>query len=113
MEKDSLPAWHSYVFAGTHGHVVALHQSSGEQVWKTSLPSTGYDVVAMLVENQRLLCASAGRVFALDPSTGEILWTNELPGMGMGHVFLTTASSNQSEKVLSILAAATSHQAAT
>jgi outer membrane protein assembly factor BamB len=100
------------LFLGTHGHVAALQKSTGNLVWKTSLPSTGYSVVALIVEDGRLFCASGGRAFALDPLTGEILWTNDLPGLGSGFVFATTAASSGTEKVMSLLAAAAQAQAA-
>ena len=51
------------LFLGTHGHVAALQKSTGNLVWKTSLPSTGYSVVALIVEDGRLFCASGGRAF--------------------------------------------------
>ena len=95
-KKDSKNVdWGSvYLFAGTHGHVVALDKRTGGTVWDTSLPSTGYDVVAIVVEDEQLLCASGGRVFCLDPLDGRILWTNPLKGLGTGLVYLTTAQSS-------------------
>jgi len=80
----------NFLFTGTHGHVIAIDQSDGSTVWKTSLPKTGWDVVVMLVENGRLLCGTGGRVFALDPIDGRILWENGLPGLGQGVVGLCT-----------------------
>jgi len=82
------------VFVGTHGHVVALRRRDGETLWTTSLPSTGYSVVSILVEEDQLVCASGGRVFGLDPFTGEIRWDNGLPGMGTGQVYLATRRSS-------------------
>ena len=79
-----------YLFLGTHGHVIALDKRSGETVWTTSLPKTGYQIVVMLVEDGQILCASAGRAFALDPTSGRILWDNSLPKMGQGIVVLCT-----------------------
>ena len=79
-----------FLFAGTHGHVIAVDKVDGETIWETSLPKTGYGVVVLLVEDDRLLCASAGRLFALDPVNGQILWSNDLPGKGLGIVAITT-----------------------
>ena len=78
----------NYVFLGTHGHVIALDKRDGTLVWETSLPRTGYQVVVMLVEDGKLLCATAGRAFALDPLDGSILWENNLTGRGQGIVAL-------------------------
>lgn len=102
----SLPAWSDYLFLGTHGHVAALRKADGERVWTTSLPGTGYSVVAILIEDDKLFCASGGRAFALDPADGRILWKNDLPGLGHGLVYLTTAQSNDTEALMALLAQA-------
>ncbi len=81
------------LFAGTHGHVIAMDKATGRTLWATSLPRTGYSVVSIVLEDGLLLCASGGRVFALDPTDGWIKWTNDLPGMGTGLVYLSTAQS--------------------
>ncbi len=106
MPDASIPAWNSWVFAGLHGHVVALEQATGAEVWRTSLPSTGYNVSAIVVESGRLLCASGGHVFALDPTDGKIHWHNSMKGLGNGVVYLTTANSNSTEAMFSVLAQA-------
>ncbi len=85
-----MPAQDDLLFLGTHGHVVAVEKATGREVWKTSLPKTGYSVVSILVEDGLLLCASHGRAFGLDVETGEIRWTNHLRGLGHGHVYLST-----------------------
>jgi hypothetical protein len=36
---------------GTHGHVRTLHENGGQEVWSTSLPKTGCDVVTLLYED--------------------------------------------------------------
>jgi glucose dehydrogenase len=108
----SAPVWHDYLFAGTHGHVVALDKAAGTEVWRTSLPSTGFSVVAIVIEDGRLFCASGGHTFALDPTSGEILWRNDMPSLGNGVVFLATARSNASEALLAVLAQASNDQAA-
>jgi outer membrane protein assembly factor BamB len=78
------------LFVGTHGHVVAIEQKSGAEVWRTSLPKTGYSVVTLLFEEGRLLAASGGHCFALDPATGQIAWHNPLSGLGNGVACLAT-----------------------
>ena len=39
------------LFAGTHGHVVAIDKRSGATVWKTQLPKSSYQVVSLLYED--------------------------------------------------------------
>jgi len=78
------------LFVGTHGHVVAVHKFTGKDVWRKSLPGTGWSVVALLIEDGVLYAASQGHVFALDPLTGEIFWENSMPGLGNGHACLAT-----------------------
>lgn len=99
------PRWHSYLFCGTHGHVVALDKRDGGTVWTASLPRSGYDVVAIVPEDDTLFCASGGRVYALAPETGEILWTNDLEGMGWDLVYLATARSSAREALLALIKA--------
>jgi len=91
------------LFAGTHGHVVAVDKATGETKWQQSLPGTGYAVVSIVYEDGKLFVASGGRVFALDPEDGKLLWENPMKGMGMGGVYLTTAQSNDTEAVMTLL----------
>ncbi len=99
------------LFAGTHGHVVAIEKGTGETVWATSLPRTGYSVVSIVVEDGLLLCASGGRVFGLDPSTGRIEWSNDMPKLGSGLVYLATERSSGAGG-MEVLAAQAAAQAA-
>lgn len=113
MTTPARPTYDDHLFVGTHGHVLAVDQTSGRTLWDTSLPGTGYSVVSIVVEGGRLLCASGGKVFALDPTDGSILWENALPGMGTGVVFLTTSRSHGAEAMLAVLAAQAEADAAT
>ena len=99
------------VFVGTHGHVVAVRRRDGDLLWKTSLPSTGYSVVSILVEEDQLVCASGGRVFGLDPFSGEIRWDNGLSGLGTGQVYLATRRSSTHAIPLFEAEAASQHHA--
>ena len=85
---------------------MALNKKNGRKVWTTSLPKTGYSVVSVLFENDRLFCASGGRVFALDPGTDKIKWSNALKGMGAGLVYLSTVNSNNTEAIMTLFAQA-------
>src|SRR5262245_37899038 len=78
------------LFVGTHGYVAAIHRFTGKEVWRASLPGTGWSIVSMLVEDGVLYAASKGHVFALDPATGEVFWENALPGLGSDHACLAT-----------------------
>ncbi|MFT5155093.1 MAG: outer membrane protein assembly factor BamB [Planctomycetota bacterium] len=97
----------NYLFLGTHGHVMAIDQTDGSTIWKTSLPKTGFQAVVMMVENGKLLCATAGRAFAVDPVNGKILWENHLPGLGQGVVGMCTVnqSSPSNDAMMAQLAA--------
>lgn len=111
-QGTTIPIWHDYLFLGTHGHVVALRKATGEKLWATSLPGTGFSVVSILIEDDKLFCASGGHAFALDPQDGRVLWTNDLKGLGQGMVYLTTANSNDTEALLTVLAGQAAAQAA-
>lgn len=100
------------LFAGTHGHVIAMDKETGRTVWSTSLPRTGYSVVSIVVEDGLVLCASGGHVFALDPADGWIKWNNELPGMGRGMVYLSTEKSSSPGGMELIAAQAAANAAA-
>jgi outer membrane protein assembly factor BamB len=78
------------LFVGTHGHVVAFQKFTGKEVWRTSLPKTGWSLVTLLVEDGVLFASSKGHLFALDPLTGEIFWSNPMSGLGSGHACLAT-----------------------
>lgn len=99
------------LFIGTHGHIAALDKATGDRRWCTSLPSTGFQIVSIVVEDGVLFAASRGHVFALDPVTGRIQWSNGLSGLGHGHVFLTTARSSPSNESFTSLARAATDDA--
>ena len=78
------------LFVGTYGHVSAIDKRNGDELWRTSLPGTGYMIVSIVYEDETLFVGSGGHVFALDPSRGDILWSNRLPGLHHGRVLVTT-----------------------
>ena len=79
-----------YLFIGTSGHVAAMDRDTGREVWRVSLPSTGYHIVSLLVEGTRVFAASKGYLFCLDAENGDILWKSSMPGLGHRHVYLAT-----------------------
>ena len=82
------------LFASTYGHVSAIDKRSGDELWRTSLPGTGYLVASMVYEDETLFVGTGGHVFALDPSTGRILWENRMPGLHHGLVQVVTKRSS-------------------
>ncbi len=78
------------LFVGTYGNVRAIDMETGGDLWTTSLPNTGYQLVTLLYESGRLFAGSKGKLFALDPQTGTILWENGLDGLGYDHMTLAT-----------------------
>ena len=89
------------LFVGTGGSVKAVDRRSGEDRWQTSLPGTGYEIVSLLCEGDRVYAGSKGHLFALDARTGEILWSNGLAGLGHGHMCLALQSAgSQSPSLL-------------
>lgn len=93
MNTDTRQAHRKLIFLGTHGYVLALEKEKGREVWRTSLPGTGYSIVSIIYEDGQLLCASGGHAFGLDPENGEILWHNNLAGLGHGLIYMTTVDS--------------------
>lgn len=82
------------VFVGFNGRVVALEQRNGELVWEWKCPKPSGQMVAVLVEGDRLYASSSGYTYCLDALTGEQRWYNPLKGMGTGVPCLATASSH-------------------
>ena len=72
----------SAVYIGIKGSVVALHRTTGEQVWATHLK--GSDFVNVCVQDSAVLASCYGEIFCLDPLTGAGLWQNTLKGFGTG-----------------------------
>ena len=108
MSADTERKHDHLLFAGTHGHVVAIDKESGRTVWQTKLPSSSSQVVSVLYEDELVFCAAKGHVHALDPGNGKIRWTNSLPGLRHGIVVLNTAQGSRPEALMAVLAA---HQA--
>jgi outer membrane protein assembly factor BamB len=82
------------LFVGTQGWVTAVDKFTGHEIWRTSLPSTGWTIVTLLHEDGVLYAASQGHVFALNPANGDVAWSNALPKLGNGHCCLATVRSS-------------------
>jgi outer membrane protein assembly factor BamB len=76
------------VYAGIGGHVVALDDAAGTEVWRAEL--RGNDYVGILWDGVVLLATTDGEVWRLDPASGATIWHNQLKGLGRGLVGLAT-----------------------
>jgi len=72
----------SLLFVGIKGSVVALDQSSSEEVWTARLD--GSDFVNLAVQDSCIYATTRGEVFCLSAVSGEIRWHNPLKGFGLG-----------------------------
>jgi len=79
------------LFVGTHGNVRAVDLDTGADLWTTSLPGTGFEMVTVLMTGNQLFAGSKGKLFRLDPADGSILWTNDLAGLGYEVLTLAAA----------------------
>ena len=82
------------LFVGFNGRVVALEQRSGELVWEWKCPKPSGQMVAVLVQGERIYASSAGYTYCLDAFNGVQLWDNPLKGLGTGVPCLATSASN-------------------
>lgn len=70
------------LFIGIGGHVVALHATSGEEIWRTKIKSASF--VTVCVIDDAVYAGAGGVLFCLNARSGEIVWTNKLKGLGHG-----------------------------
>ena len=78
------------LYIGTNHFVAALHPRTGAEIWRTRLPHTADNLVALLPDPAYLYVGHSGYVYCLDKRMGTILWENGLAGLGYGPVMLTT-----------------------
>ncbi len=88
------------LFVGFNGRVVAMEKRSGELVWEWKCPKPSGQMVALLVQGDRIYASSAGYTYCLDALNGEQLWNNPLKGLGTGVPCLVTAESSSSGSFL-------------
>lgn len=86
------------IFVGTYGYVLCIDQSSGKELWRTSLTGVGYGSVTIYYEDNKVYCGSNGFIFILCALTGKILAENELVGYGYGTVTFTSKKSEPSSQ---------------
>lgn len=100
------------LFVGFNGRVVALERRSGELLWEWKCPKPIRQMVAVLVQGDRVYASSAGYTYCHDGLSGEQIWSNPLKGMGTGVPCLATAESGSSGAFLLHAQTMTDHQAA-
>ena len=83
----------SLVFLGIAGNVVALDDSTGQEIWRT--PLKGGDFVNVALQSGSLYATAKGELFCLDPATGRIRWQNPVKGLGRGLVTIAAADGQQ------------------
>ena len=88
------------LIVGFNGRVVALEQRSGELVWEWKCPKPASEMVAVLVQGDRIYASSGGYTYCIDALNGEQLWDNPLKGLGTGVPCLATAESGSSGSFL-------------
>lgn len=91
---------HDLLFVGFNGRVVALEQRSGELVWEWRCPKPSGQMMAVLVQGDRIFASSAGYTYCLDALHGVELWDNPLKGLETGVPSLATAESGSSGSFL-------------
>lgn len=72
------------LYIGVGSHVVCLHPTTGDEIWRTKLKSAAY--VTLHVIGDSVVAGAGGELFCLDSRTGEIRWHNKLKGLGLGVV---------------------------
>jgi outer membrane protein assembly factor BamB len=79
---------------GINGHVIALSQETGEEIWRTKVKGSSF--LTLLQTGERIFAGASGELFCLHPKTGEILWHNKLKGLGHGLVAIGGAGTDSS-----------------
>ncbi|CAK2170817.1 conserved hypothetical protein [Vibrio crassostreae] len=100
------------LFCATNGHIIAIHQLTGQEVWRNRPQGKEYQALGtttLLLEKGMLICGSNGCVFALCPFSGSLLWDNSLPNLGFGTVTLATTQQNTTIETIVITQTNTTH----
>ena len=80
------------LYIGIGSHVVAVHPSSGEEIWRTKLKSSSYVTVCVL--DGAVYAGAGGELFCLNAQSGEIVWHNKLKGLGHGLIAFAGADAS-------------------
>ena len=94
------------LYVGIKGHVIAMQQDTGVELWRTKLEGArmrAHDFVHLLRDRDSLFASYNGEVYCLDPKTGEVRWHNQLRGLGTGLTSLDSDTRDTIERVLTRL----------
>ena len=90
-QRSSAMEIEDLVFVGFNSRVIALDRNSGAEHWAWKAPKGRSQMVATMLDGDRLIVSVHGYMYALDPLTGETIWQNHLPGKGYGIPSLASA----------------------
>ncbi len=93
------------LYIGVGGHIVCLHPTTGDEIWRTKLKSAAY--VTLQVTDGSIMAGAGGELFCLDPRTGEIRWHNKLKGLGLGVIAFAGSDMAVMQAAIAAQAAAT------
>ncbi|MDA7978359.1 MAG: PQQ-like beta-propeller repeat protein [Pirellulales bacterium] len=106
------PTIQDLVYLGFNSRVIALDRETGDIHWEWNSPKGTSDYVAVLLDNDRLICSVRGYTYCLDPITGAQLWSNPLKGKGHGIPSLTSLYGNSGTTAAAAMIAAQQQAAA-
>jgi outer membrane protein assembly factor BamB len=66
------------------GKVVGIHRRTGKELWRNPLPSGGYGVVELHVDETTVLALVGGNLYCLELETGDERWSTAVEGSGRG-----------------------------
>ncbi len=66
------------LFVGVCGNAAAIEKQTGRELWRTSLPKVGKNLVTVLYEDGFLYAASDRKLFAINAEKGKIMWEKAL-----------------------------------
>ncbi len=93
--SDSRNVLKGALFVGANGYVTCIDKETGTEVWRTSLPGSGFHFVNVLLEDERVFAGSGGKLYCLWADNGEIIWKNNMKGLGYGIFGFATVQTPQ------------------
>jgi outer membrane protein assembly factor BamB len=94
------------IYIGVGGHVAAVRPTTGEEIWRSKLKSSG-SFVTIQVMGDHILAGAGGELFCLDARSGEIVWHNKLKGLGLGVIAFAGSDVSVMQAAAAAAAAAT------
>lgn len=84
------------IFVGLNTFVTALSKSTGQEVWRSYVPTSYGLPISMIFTQGKINVASCGHVYCLNAYTGKELWRNKLPGLRYTNVSIVSSSNHNS-----------------